>query len=246
MQGQFNVFRKIFHFSGILIAWVYYSNILDNFPYVFFRENTRSLLFYTMILGYLLLGILEFLRFRFTVFQNIFLAVVGRILKPEEINKSHGSLPFFLGLAICIGFFTKEIAIISTLFLLVGDPCAAWFGVKFGKHKLYNGKSYEGLVAGITGSFMAGIIFLILNMTIQPDNMLSLLLKNEPLILIFILLAGAVTAFTVELFSANGFFDDNFLIPVTTALTISFLLIVFFQFNTNELFYSAKDLLIPK
>ena len=155
MSGQFNVYRKAFHFSGIIFLIVYYADIFRNFPGDYFVENTRSVLFYALMAGSALMYILEILRFRFNIIQKWFILLAGKLMKPSEEQKIHGSIPLFLGVGLSIGFFMQEIAIICSLFLMVGDPCAAWFGGKMGKHRLKNGKSFEGFIAGILGAFFS-------------------------------------------------------------------------------------------
>jgi len=246
MAGQFNVLRKVFHFSGILFAIIYYNDSLRTFPGEIFQENTRSFLFYVLILAYLVMVMVEFLRFRFEIVQKLFIRFVGKLLKPDEVNKMHGSMPFFLGLAVTTGFFMRDITIIGALFLMVGDPCAAWFGGRFGKHKLKNGKSIEGLAAGITGAFVAGLLYIFLNSALEPNNILSENFNTNPLMILTILLATAMGAFIAELYSSPGFFDDNFVIPVVSGLVMSFLFTLIFQLNINHVFYSLNDLLLPK
>jgi dolichol kinase len=220
--------------------------MLHDFPGNYFVENTRSILFYILLSGFIVLGIIEFLRLRFDFFQKLFLMIAGKLIKPSEKNKMNATVPFFLGLLLSAGFFLKEIAILGSLFLMVGDPCAAWFGEKFGKHKLHNGKSYEGLVAGILGAFFAGLFFLILNGILEPDNFFSMQMKTSLVRVLLFLLTGAVFGFVVELYSSTGFLDDNLLIPVASGLVMSFSLLLIFNLDINRVFYSAKDLILPK
>ena len=245
MSGQFNVFRKAFHFSGIIYVLIYFTDYLHNLPGGYFLENTRSVLFYALTGVYLIMVIYEILRFRYPFFQNLFVAIAGKILKPDELHKTHGSMPFFLGLAVCTAFCLKEIAILGALFLMIGDPCAAWFGGKYGKHKLANGKSYEGFAAGILGAFLIGVLFLIINNQVYPENIFSRKLTSQTWLVLFLLLLSALAAFSAELLSSSGFFDDNFLIPVVSGTALSFLFAFFFNLDFTFVFFPVSDLLIP-
>ncbi|MDH4262019.1 MAG: dolichol kinase [Spirochaetia bacterium] len=246
MSGQFNVLRKIFHFSGIIFIIIYYKDLLYNFPGNFFLENTRSVLFYFFLVSLILLGFLEFLRFRFAFFQKLFVMFAGKMLKPDEVNKVHGSVPFFLGLLVCTGFFLKEVAILSSLYLMIGDPCAAWFGEKFGKHKLYNGKSFEGLIAGTLSAFFSGVLFLGIILASEPESFIVKLIQSNPFLFLITLFISAVCAFCIELFSTKGFLDDNLLIPAASGFVMSLCLIIFFQINSSQVFFSIQNLLIPR
>jgi len=246
MSDKFNLLRKIFHFSGILIVITYYGEFLENVPGNYFIENTRSILFYFFLVVVIVMGIIEFLRFRISFIQGHFVNLTKHLLKPHEVERLHASVPFFLGLVLSTGFFMKEIAILSSLFLMIGDPCAAWFGGKYGTHKLSNGKSYEGLVAGILGAFLAGLAFLLINLALQPDNFYSQLLKTSPVFVLLVLLIGAIMAFVAELYSRSGFFDDNLVIPVVSGLVLSIGMMAFFNLPASRVFFSLKDLILPK
>jgi len=243
MSSQFNVLRKLFHFSGVIFIAAYYSDIFKKFPEPLFNENTRSVLFYLILAGFLIMALVEFLRFRYPFFQKTFLQITGKIIKPSEVNKMHGSLPFFLGLLICTALYMKEVTIISALFLMVGDPCAAWFGGKYGSHKLYNGKSFEGFIAGIAGAFFSGLFFLVLNWKINPGSFFAVLFEDHFILLSVIVFAGAFLGLALELFSASGFFDDNLLIPSISGLAMSLMLWIAFKIPIESVFYSLNHLL---
>lgn len=187
----------------------------------------------------------EYLRFRVQFFQKIFMLVAGKLIKPEEVNKIHGSIPFFMGLMICMAFFMKEVAILSFLFLMVGDPCAAWFGERYGKHKIYNKKSWEGFIAGVCGAFIAGCLFLFIHMHLMPDSLFSQFTGQHSGLVLLGVFAGAVAGFILELFSSSGFLDDNLMIPAGSGFVMSCFLWLVFGFQWNLIFYPLRDLLFP-
>ncbi|KAF0227141.1 MAG: cytidylyltransferase family protein [Erysipelotrichaceae bacterium] len=107
--------------------------------------------------------------------------------------------------------FATDIAYIGGIGILImgyGDGFAALIGTKYGKHRLWFGKSIEGasIVLGF-GILIAGIFFYLYSPNLW-------LMKS--------IIVGIV-AMVVELFSPNGF--DNLSLPLTASL-VSFLLTI--------------------
>ncbi len=247
-MDPFNLARKAFHMLGFFLVIVFYFNVFDP-PLIkkIFQNNTRTIFFYISTGGVIIMAVVEILRFRFEAVQRLFLRFFGRLLKTRESERIHASLPFFISCAVCFGFFPRNIAIVSILFLVAGDPAAAWFGGKYGKHRFANGKSREGMLAGISVSFLSGFAFLLFDrfwgsggqMAVMAIPDLYLTLSG-----VLIVLAGAVTAFTVELFAKDGLLDDNLLLPLSSGL-VMILLSALGQNAFTDYFYPLKDLLFP-
>ena len=224
MPYQFNINRKTFHFAGILIPGIFFFQVFDRLPIDLFVDNTRSILFYILTLISLLLIFVEFLRFKFPLFQTTFIAVVGPLLKKQEYDKINGSIGYMLGNTILLAFFPKEIAIIAMLFLLFGDPSAAFIGSRYGRIRIGNGRSLEGSIAGIIVGMFVASIFVILLTTFHEDMPAFYLWSNNQInFKIFsILFLGSLIAFILEAVSTRGLLDDNLLMPVGSALTMVF------------------------
>ncbi len=103
-----------------------------------------------------------------------------------------------LGLIIVSILFDEKIIEISIVSLAVYDGTATIFGKKFGKTKLINNRTLEGSLAGIVANSLA----------------LSLIINPFTAVLISVFVSF------VEMLSKSEdiFDDDNFLIPVATAL----------------------------
>ena len=215
----FNFKRKIFHLLGLIIPIGYFFNWLDPISPWKFHETTRSLLFYILAIITIFFLIVEFLRFRYKYWQDLFVKVVGPMLKGKELNKMHGSVPYILALCIVVGFFPREIAILCVLFLSFGDPVAAYIGGKFGTIRFYNGKSLQGTLGGIAGAFISGLIFLVLISVFDPKSTFVLWDKHgirlETWLMLFL---GSIGALLIEFVSHEGFFDDNLTIPVGASM----------------------------
>jgi len=236
MRSNFNYHRKLFHLSGTIFIIFYHFAPYKALDFLPFLENERTLVFAVLFSIYLSLQLLEILRKRYQFFQKLFLAVASKLLKPEEIEKSHGSIPYFLGLSVTIGFFPKELAIISALFLYIGDPAAAFIGSHYGKIKIGSHKTLEGFLAGAIAAFAAGFLYFIV---LAGDQSLS------PALFTMIIASGAAGGFILELFSKRGFWDDNFVIPVGSATIMTTVYALSGNTPLNQLLFSFYNLLVP-
>jgi len=243
---QFNYARKLFHVVGLIIPVGYFFNLLDGISPIKFEQTTRSVIFWITGCVTVFFLIIEFLRFRFQFWQDAFVKVAGPMLKGKEHDKMHGSVPYILALCISVGFFPKEIAILSILFLTFGDPAAALVGGKFGTIRFYNGKSLQGTLGGMAGAFLAGLIFLLLLsiFNVASDYVLwdshGIRLENW-----LVLIVGAIAALLIEFVSHEGFFDDNLTIPVGASLIMIGMHALFTGHSLASYFYSFRSLVTP-
>ncbi|MBV6492348.1 MAG: hypothetical protein LDLANPLL_00341 [Turneriella sp.] len=240
---KFNYARKLFHLVGLIIPFGYFFSILDPISPWQFKETTRSLIFFITGTITVLFLIIEFLRFRFKYWQDLFLKVVGPMLKGKEAEKMHGSVPYMLAICLVVGFFPREIAIVSLLFLTFGDPTAALVGGKFGTIRFYNGKSLQGTLGGIAGAFVAGFIFLLIISLAQVSSPYLLWDTHGIRLENWITLAvGSIVALLVEFISHEGFFDDNLTIPLISSLAMIGVHMLLTSTNITAYFYSFSDL----
>jgi dolichol kinase len=241
---SFNYVRKLFHLVGLIIPLGYFFNWLDGISPWHFKETTRSIIFWITGIITVFFLIIEFLRFRFKLWQDLFVKVAGPMLKGKEMDKMHGSVPYILALCIVVGFFPREIAILSILFLTFGDPAAALVGGKYGTIRFYNGKSLQGTLGGMAGAFLAGLVFLLLISIAQipTDYVLwdnhGIRLENWVTLII-----GSIVALLIEFVSHEGFLDDNLTIPVGASLLMIATHSLLTGHSLVAYFYNYLDLL---
>ena len=143
-----------------------------------------------------------------------------------------------------MGFFPKEIAILSILFLTFGDPAAALVGGKYGTIRFYNGKSLQGTLGGMGGALIAGLIFLLLISAahVNSDYVLwdnhGIRLENW-----VTLIVGSIVALLIEFVSHEGFLDDNLTIPVGASLLMIGAHSLLSGHSLTTYFYHISDLL---
>ena len=107
-----------------------------------------------------------------------------------------------MSIFLTIFFFNKAIALLAIFYLTFGDGFAALIGDKYGKHKIFYGKSWAGIIADFITCIIVGVIFL----RFYPLNYLQIFF-------------GALTATVVEILPSK----DNLLIPVVSAFVVTLL-----------------------
>jgi len=183
------LFRKSFHISSILLPLSYY-----------FIFPNRKLMFLVLVPLTVIALVIDIARLEHKTFKRIFYNLVGLLLRKHEIHNFTGATYLMISAVLCIGFFPKEIAVVSLAFLAIGDTLAALVGIPYGKRKLLNtDKSLEGSLACFAGCFVFGLLFL------------------NPVVA----LVGAFTA-TIAEFSRIPI-DDNIKIPIASGLAMSFI-----------------------
>jgi dolichol kinase len=104
---------------------------------------------------------------------------------------------FFAASALaCIILFPAALVVPALVALSVLDSITTLVGVRFGRHRIYNGKSWEGTLSGIAVTVLALVPFLSL-----PGACIA-----------------AVVTGIIELFSPV---DDNLVIPVGVCLLLT-------------------------
>jgi len=107
-----------------------------------------------------------------------------------------GALYFAVSALACVILFPVTIAVPALVTLAVLDSVTTIVGVRFGRHRIYNGKSWEGTLAGIVITVLALLPFLAL-----PGAV-----------------AIAIVAGVIELLSPV---DDNLVIPVAVCVVLA-------------------------
>lgn len=197
-QGDLHVARKIFHFFSILFIFL---------CMVFLeRELCWKIYFF---LGIPLVALDYFRRFNPTV-NNFLIKMMGPILRKHEAHKMTGSSFTIIGLGIVYATFSNPVSQLSALFLAIGDPVASYFGLAFGKTRIWRNKSWVGFFAGTIACTIAAMIYLGLNSNIH-------LVYGS---LFFTSVVCGISGGMAEMIPI-GKLDDNFSQPLLTALLLS-------------------------
>jgi dolichol kinase len=179
MTLKHELIRKFIHSFALIVPFGYY----------FFDRK--------IILGIIGLGILvaicvEILRFHWHVFRELFHGLLGKLLRDHEIIRLTGSTYLLIGCFLTVLLFTKWIALVSLLFLIVSDALAAVVGRRWGRHKIWKDRSIEGCTVFFISALLAVLI-------VPGSHFL-------------IGLAGVITACAVDIFIHD--INDNLTIPL--------------------------------
>jgi diacylglycerol kinase (CTP) len=188
-RSELHLQRKIFHASGgILLLYAF-----------LFLGYSREVM--AAILGVVLAFVMsvEYSRVRWPSVNGIVMQVFGPVLRDTEANQLSG-IPFYM--ASCLFaflIFPRHVAVLAILYLAFGDPCSSFFGVLFGRNKLFPNKSLQGTLGGFFVCAAWTLAYLLYIGTGWDKLAVMVLLGG---------FAGAVA----ELLPLN--IDDNFAIPV--------------------------------
>ena len=194
------IFRKILHFIllGSLFVFV--------FAYKTWWISALSCLVFIIIV-YPILKLCE----RFKQYSYI---VTER--KKGELKNSliYVFLMFSVVILVCWGLLNDKLLVLVSIYAWgFGDALAALIGTKFGKHKLYKKRSYEGTIAMFITSFISVFIILLFRGVIPWY--LNLIVA----------ITTGIVATTVELFTPNGL--DTATCPIASMCSTILMLLLF-------------------
>ncbi len=182
MIQQTEYYRKIIHVFNLAIP----------FTYLFFFESRFQILCILVPLTVFAI-VIEYLRGHSVIIKKIFDNFLISMLRLHEMDgKYTGATWLFIGSTLTVAIFPKEIAVISLIYMCIGDTVAGLVGRKFGKMKFYD-KTIEGSLAGLVVCLLSGYLV-----------QLSL-----PLVVVF---SGAFAAMFIELLPIS--IDDNLSVPL--------------------------------
>lgn len=180
------------HNSEFLRKLLHLSNLVIPFTYLFYFDSKVEALIILLPIT-LLAFLIEYLRINSISVKNIFDKYLFSMLRNhEKSGKYTGATWVFISSTLSIGIFPKDIAIISLIYMSIGDTAAGLIGRKFGRIKIYN-KTLEGALAGFIVCLIVGL-------------MIDLNLSKT------VVAIGALSAAIIEFMPIS--IDDNLRIPL--------------------------------
>jgi dolichol kinase len=197
------IFRKVWHtFNGLAIATIYQFNLC---PISYLTWSLTFLFIFSLTI--------EYFRSTNKELNQVCIKIMKPIIRKRELKDISGVPFYLLGCLFVILFFSKTIAILSILYLAIGDSIASFCGRKWGHlgPKFLNKKSYIGSMSAIISCTFISYIYL---------RYFSSFTEHERLL---ICILGGITGGVAELISLV---DDNLFIPIFSG----FCLYLFFYF----------------
>jgi diacylglycerol kinase (CTP) len=190
-RSDLHLARKAWHITGVLIMALIHS-----------ATSTSTAIFIAFV-GCLFILPIDILRQRSSKLNDLVIHLFKPFMRQSELNQISGNTYLILGVLSILLIFPREIVALTILFLAFADPIASFFGVKFGKDKIWGDKSLQGFLAAFITCSLVAFGFLYYN-NIMSDRLL-----------LVSLIAGIIGAIS-ELIQI-GKLDDNFSLPVLSA-----------------------------
>jgi len=188
--------RKFYHFVMGMVCFSLYAFVLT-------RE--QALLTLGVVGG--IWVALDVIRLRYPAANAVALQFFGKLMRREELKSVSGNTFYILGMITIVYFFPKPIVLLSVLYLAIGDPIAAVVGTMWGKNRLVGKKSLEGAVANLLCTGLATYLVAMSYFNFSFDHAVALAAF------------GGLISVVAELLPFP--IDDNFTIPVMSAILLS-------------------------
>ncbi|ODV88298.1 hypothetical protein CANARDRAFT_26451, partial [[Candida] arabinofermentans NRRL YB-2248] len=207
--------RKVFHVSiGFITLYLYTINI-----------QTPSLVA-PLATGFISVGSLDLIRFRFPEFNKLYCKSVGFLMREKEVNTYNGVIWYLLGLTIVFFTSKKDIAVMAVLLLSWSDTAASTFGRLYGHltPRLSRNKSLAGSIAAFLVGVLSAYLFYGYFVPAYPEvndikdyafNQNTSYLNLHTLAFLSGIVAAGSEA--IDLFG----WDDNFTIPVFSSIFLT-------------------------
>ena len=184
-------YRKATHIFSLAIPISYW--------YLIPEKNSASIVLAILTLVFIFF---DSLRLKSNFIKSFFAIFFNKMLKDHELKGGFtGATWVMISSTIVISVFSKNIAIISLLFLSIGDTVSGIFGKRFGRLKIGK-KTFEGFIAGFSSCLLISYFY-------------------NPLAF-YISATGAFFGMLIETLPLP--FDDNLKIPITSAVAMSLLI----------------------
>jgi diacylglycerol kinase (CTP) len=193
LRSDLHITRKLWHMATGLLGYIIYQKSTLTI------ESMAAILLVISACSFLV----EYLRLRNEKMNQVLMVLMKPIMRESEKNSVSG-MPFYaLGVSLSLFFFPERIAVLSVLFLVFADPIASFFGILYGRDKIFPNKSLQGTIAAFSVCY---IVTLVYGLFYSTPNMR---------LLVFSILGGIIGAVS-EL--CSQFVDDNLCIPVISGL----------------------------
>ncbi len=199
-KSDLHLLRKAWHMLGVLglfFIWKLFSYPISSYLFIAFW------LFF--VPG-------DLVRVKYPHYNKIFNKLFKPILRSSELNKLAGTTYLLTSVVFISFIFSHAIVSLSLLFLAFADPIASFVGIKWGRHKIFGHKSYQGFLAAFAVCALVTAFFL-MHFNVSAN------------IFVLAVLAGLCGGLA-ELIPL-GQMDDNFTMPILSSICLYFLFIFF-------------------
>ncbi|CAN5525473.1 phosphatidate cytidylyltransferase [soil metagenome] len=139
------VYRKAIHIASIALP-------------LFVWLVPRSLALALLVPTALLALVIDWTRLRFRGPRYLFLRRTRTLLRVRERRGFAGATYMAVAYALALLLFPTPIAVAAMLYNGLGDAAAALVGRRWGRHRIWRGKSLEGAAAALAVTLLIGLV----------------------------------------------------------------------------------------
>ena len=198
--------RKIWHMSGVFAMFLAYS----------YMPEVVSMTI--LAVAWFLFIPFDIARQKYPSLNDWAVHAFKPIMRQNEVKRFAGTTYLLTGVALIVLLFPRPIVALTLLFLAFADPIASYFGIKYGRDKIFGHKSIQGFAAAFVVCALLTFVYLGVNNFLMDR------------LIVVSLLAGLIGAFAELVPIAK--LDDNLTLPVLSATGLS-ILFYFFGFFVN-------------
>jgi dolichol kinase len=196
LRNDLHLLRKFWHCGmGVFMALFYLVGF------------SKPVCVVVLAIALVFFSTIEFVRLKLPKVNTVAIKIMGPVMRSHEVSKVSGT-PFYVGsVLLSVIIFPKSIAVLSILFLAIGDPTSSIFGIMWGDlgPRFSNGKSLIGTAAGMGICCVITFVYLVID-------------DVPPVPSLLIALAGGLAGGGAEMIPLD--IDDNFSIPLVSGLAL--------------------------
>lgn len=193
--------RKIWHILGVCVILAVYA-----YTPLWFAKILITI-------AWLAFVPVDFARQKFPALNDFLLHLFKPFMRESEAHGLAGTTFLLTGATLVIFICPREIATLSLLFLAFADPFASYFGIRYGKDKIFGHKSVQGSIAAFIICAFLTVVYLYTH---------GLLMDR----VIIVGLIGGLIGALAELIPVARL-DDNLTLPIFSATFLWILFSVF-------------------
>lgn len=205
-RSDVHLARKIWHMGGVSLMAAIYASV---------PEKMALML---LALAWLTFVPVDVLRQKNEKLNQLLVTAFKPIMRKSEVDRLAGTSYLISGVTLVAFIFPREVVLLTFLFLAFADPLASYFGIKYGKDKIFGEKSLQGSLAAFFVCAILTFCFLTYN---------GILLDRIVMFSLFAGLAGSL-AELIPIWKI----DDNFTLPVLSASALWLLFTLFGAFGS--------------
>lgn len=201
-RSHMQIMRRVFHmFTGTAIATLYWVSFSHS-QMVHFLGTIACVLY-----------LVEQIRISYPETAAKLLPFTKFVMRAEEQLKESAMMPYAMAVLLTIITFPKPVALVGIYTLAFADPLSAIIGIKYGRHKISEHRSYEGSAAFFIATFVATLL------------VLASFTGGFTFMVFLVSVLMGIFCTTFDLIPLN--IDDNLTIPIFTAICLWTLTVLF-------------------